>query len=68
MNEIGDEEMFQMMNTIIVLEQQMEFELKVLGSYPDKHDCWLGIELIRQQSIDDEWAELIDEEFSDVGW
>ena len=68
MSQIDDEEMFLMMNPIIVLKQQMKFEFEELGSYPDKQDCYYGMDLVTREFIDDTWNELITEEFPNVGW
>lgn len=68
MSPIDEEELFLMLNPIIALQQQMKFEFEELGMYPDKHDCYYGIRLISEGAIDDQWNELIDEVFPDVGW
>jgi hypothetical protein len=64
----NEEEMFLMINPIIALENEMEIAFQEFGTYPDKQDCYYGIDLIHQQLIDDQWDESINEEFSDVGW
>lgn len=68
MNQIDDEEMFLMINPLIALERQLKIELEVLGSYPDRHDYYHAMDLRSQQIIDDEWDELINEVFPNVGW
>ena len=66
--DLVDEEMFLMMNPVIALERELKIGLEIFGSYPDKQDCYNGIDLIHREFIDDEWNELINEEFPYVGW